>query len=76
MGLHINKQADLDAMLNKFAKFNPKNNSNSNQVESEKEIEDKLSNFIKETEGKKYTLNICSILCGGEPKDYEKKNVE
>ncbi|MEN3239144.1 SPJ_0845 family protein [Fructilactobacillus sanfranciscensis] len=41
MGLHINKQADLDAMLNKFAKFNPKNSSNSNQVESEKEIEDK-----------------------------------
>ncbi|WP_395318970.1 SPJ_0845 family protein [Fructilactobacillus frigidiflavus] len=41
MGLHINKQADLDAMLNKFAKFNPKNNSNSEQVENEKEIEDK-----------------------------------
>lgn len=39
-----------------------------------KEIEDKLSNFIKETEGKKYTLNICSILCGGKIKDYEAKN--
>ena len=24
--------------------------------------------------GKKYILNVCSILCGGEPKDYEKKN--
>ncbi|KRM91691.1 SPJ_0845 family protein [Fructilactobacillus florum] len=26
MGLHINKQNDLDEMLNKFAKINPKNN--------------------------------------------------
>lgn len=53
MGLHINKQADLDAMLNKFAKFNPKNNSNSNQVESEKEIEDKERNkFFKRNQSK------------------------
>ncbi|WP_429971203.1 SPJ_0845 family protein [Fructilactobacillus sp. Tb1] len=41
MGLHINKQADLDEMLNKFAKFNPKNNSNSDHIESEQELEDK-----------------------------------
>lgn len=38
------------------------------------EIEDKISNFIKETEGKKYTLNICSILCGGKIKGFEAKN--
>ena len=40
----------------------------------QRDIEIKLENFIKATEGKKYILNVCSILCGGEPKDYEKKN--
>ena len=40
----------------------------------QRDIEIKLDNFIKATEGKKYILNVCSILCGGAPKDYEKKN--
>lgn len=48
MGLHINKQADLDEMLNKFAKINPKNNQRSDfmkkdniddqDIETKKEI--------------------------------------
>ncbi|WP_413627117.1 SPJ_0845 family protein [Fructilactobacillus vespulae] len=47
MGLHINKQADLDEMLNKFAKFNPKNNTDSDSFESQKEIDEKKSEAKK-----------------------------
>ncbi|USS90942.1 SPJ_0845 family protein [Fructilactobacillus carniphilus] len=35
MGLHINKQADLDEMLNKFAKINPKDNQRSDYLKKE-----------------------------------------
>ncbi|USS92856.1 hypothetical protein M8332_04290 [Fructilactobacillus ixorae] len=40
MGLHINKQADLDEMLNKFAKINPKNNQRSDYLKKD-ETEDR-----------------------------------
>ncbi|USS89505.1 SPJ_0845 family protein [Fructilactobacillus cliffordii] len=35
MGLHINKQANLDEMLNKFAKINPKDNQRSDYMKKE-----------------------------------------
>ncbi|USS87304.1 hypothetical protein M3M39_04060 [Fructilactobacillus hinvesii] len=35
MGLHINKQADLDEMLNKFAKINPKDNLRSDYMKKD-----------------------------------------
>ena len=37
------------------------------------EIENNLDNFIKDTEGKKYSFNYCNkILCCKKIKDYEK----
>lgn len=57
MGLHINKQADLDEMLNKFAKINPKNNQRSDFMKKDnvddQDIETKKRNkFLKRNEKK------------------------
>lgn len=42
--------------------------------EIQSNIEKKASEFIEETKKKDYAFSVCSVICWGEPRDFEKKN--